>query len=81
MTKKFTLKEFNGKRFHGSYSRTPLEIRGTFHLQGPQPIGEGGVPEYIAEIFEKLPELENIALSYKTGGVIWTRMSEVDNED
>jgi hypothetical protein len=63
--------------FHGAHSRTPLKIQGNFHAQGMQPVQDaGGVPGWAADLFDSRPDLMQIALSMKSGGVVWTRPSK-----
>lgn len=67
-----------GKKIHGAYSMRPLEIKGNFHCSGPQPIGcDGGVPEWVANVFDSFPHLNQIALSGENSGVVWTRMENL----
>lgn len=62
--------------FHGAHTWGPLEIRGHIHSQGMQPVHDaGGVPGWVADLFDARPDLQQIALSTKTGGVVWTRPS------
>lgn len=37
----FTMKKYDGKTIYGAHALGELEIRGRFHMQGPQPIGNG----------------------------------------
>lgn len=75
MSVRFAMKGNKAARtFHGAHSSTPLEIKGHWHIQGPQPVADaGGVPVWAADLFDSLPDLVQIALSTKTGGVVWTR--------
>lgn len=76
MSTTFALKGHAGTIYHGAHSRTPLEIRGHFHIQGPQPVGDGGVPKWVSDAFDAMPHMTRIALSSKTGGVVWSRIEE-----
>lgn len=69
---------FPTKVVHGSYSRTKMEIRGHWHLSGPQSVAtEGGCPEWVNNLFENRPELKRVALDFgENGGVVYTRMDE-----
>lgn len=70
----FAMKGNKARTFHGAHSSKPLEICGTWHMQGPQPVADaGGVPGWAADLFDSLPDLTQIALSTKMGGVVWTR--------
>lgn len=65
------------ERIHGSYSGTPLEITGSFFCQGPQPIGtKAGVPQWVADHFMNNPEVNTIALSGNSWGVVYSRMEQ-----
>jgi len=51
----FALKGTKERRIYSSYSRKALEIKGGFHISGPQPINdEGGAPVWVAEKFDEL---------------------------
>lgn len=66
----FQGKGSNERVFHGAHSREPLEIRGHFHAQGMQPVQDaGGVPGWAADLFDSRPDLQQIALSTKSGRV------------
>ena len=70
----FAMKGGPGRTFHGAYSRTAMEIKGHWHMQGPQPVSDdGGVPQWAADLFDAMPDLMQIALATKRGGVVWTR--------
>ena len=62
------------ERFYGQHSRTPLEIKGHWSMSGPQAVGEGGVPECVAEVFRAFPHMKSIALGTDTHGVVWQRL-------
>jgi hypothetical protein len=66
--------------FHGAHSRSPLEIRGQFSMTGPQPVGDGGVPKWVADLFESMPDLKQVALSTDKRGVVWSRLSDESKE-
>lgn len=73
----FALKGSNTKTIHGAHARGPLEIRGHFTAQGPQPIGEeGGCPQWVADLLEKHPDIQKVALSGDNGGVVWSRIAD-----
>lgn len=81
MSALFSLKGNKSRTFHGALSCRPLEISGHFHIRGPQPVSnDGGVPAWAAELFDSKPDLMQIALSTKTGGVVWTRMKTETEE-
>ena len=73
----FALKGTKERRIYSSYSRKALEIKGGFHISGPQPINdEGGAPVWVAEKFDEHPDIDQIALSGEKGSVVWSRMKE-----
>jgi hypothetical protein len=75
----FSMKGSNARTFHGAHSSKPLEIKGSWHAQGPQPVADaGGVPGWAADLFDSRPDLQQIALSTKKGGVVWSRTPESD---
>lgn len=75
---KFAMKGSKSVIFYGSHSSRPLEIRGHFYCSGPQPVSDaGGVPTWVAELFNATPELKTIALSTTSGGSVWSRPDEV----
>jgi hypothetical protein len=75
----FLMKGASGVRYHGAYSRTTLEIRGTWRMSGPQPVGDdGGVPDLVHQVFEQFPKVQRIALSYEGGGVVFSRMEPAE---
>lgn len=78
----FALKGGKARTFHGSHSRTPLSISGTWQFSGPQPVDDdGGVPQWVADLFDRMPDLKRIALGTETGGVVWSRRSEDATKD
>ena len=75
MPLKFVMKGYKGKTVYGAYARGELEIKGHFHAQGVQPVGDDGAPEWVAEIFKNMPHIKNIAVSGEEGSALWTRRS------
>ena len=74
----FVTKGYEGKIIHGSHAMGSLEIKGTFHISGPQPVNnEGGAPEWVADLLEKYPEINQVALSGEKWSVVWGRMEEI----
>jgi len=71
----FATKRYDGRLIHGAHSINSLEIRGVFNIQGPQPICEGGAPEWVADLMDRYPEIQDIAISSEKGGVVWSRIS------
>jgi hypothetical protein len=60
---------------HGS----KIEIKGCFFAQGPQVVGEHGVPQWVMDAFNNTPKLERLAICDKEGrGVVWLRPSEAE---
>ncbi len=76
----FAMKGSNAKTIHGAHAHGPLEIRGHFTSQGPQPIGaEGGCPQWVADLLEKHPDIQQVALSGEHCGVVWSRIADNGN--
>lgn len=69
----FALRGNTEKSIHGSYSGIPIECRGSFHMQGPQPVS--ALPEWLVELFEN-SDIQQISLSTKESGVVYTRIQE-----
>uniref|UniRef100_A0A6M3XVJ6 Uncharacterized protein n=1 Tax=viral metagenome TaxID=1070528 RepID=A0A6M3XVJ6_9ZZZZ len=64
------------RTIYSSCSCTPLEIKGTWVLQGPQPINdEGGAPTWIAKAFKKNSTIKQIAVCREKGGIVYSRIS------
>lgn len=77
----FSMRGAKGPQYHGSYVRTPMEIRGAVSMSGPQPVSnEGGVPELVHQLFQAYPGVKRIALGTDTGGVVYHRMDNQDQE-
>jgi hypothetical protein len=75
----FLLKGHKAKEvFHGSHAVTgTLEIRGNWSMSGPQPVGDGGVPECVAQVFRSMPAVTRIALQGENGaGSVWQRVED-----
>ena len=71
------MKGYKGKIVGSAYSNTKLEIKGRFHFQGPQTVGdEGGAPEWIYELFKLNPDIEAIAINRENSGVVYTPIKE-----
>lgn len=67
-------KKGQARRFHGAYANGELEIKGSFVFSGPQPVNnEGGIPEYIVQLFDHFPDIDQIALSGKKGSRVYSR--------
>jgi hypothetical protein len=75
----FGMRGFKGRTIPSAHSATPLEIKGAWTMQGPQVVGgEGGVPEWVFDLFQANPHLEQIALGYERGGVLYHRPSGLE---
>lgn len=67
---------FSQRVFHGAHSHTKLEIRGQWHVQGPQPVSDGGgVPKLVADIFDAYPQVQKVAVATDTGGSVFSRIN------
>ena len=63
------------KTLHSSHFTGDLEMRGCFHLHGPQPVGiKGGAPQWVADAMIINDNIEQIVIITKTGGAIYNRM-------
>lgn len=81
-----TLPVFRQRVFHGAHSWGHVEIRGNWATSGPQPVGgDGGVPEEVAAIFDKHPNIRRIAFVFGDArtetGSVWSRMDHEVKED
>lgn len=73
----FALKGYKQRTIHGAHATGRLTFRGCFHLQAPQPVdNDGGAPEWVADMLDKNPDIEQIAISWKDKGIVWSRMKE-----
>lgn len=62
------------KTMHSAHSCEQLSFSGVFTMQGPQVVGgEGGVPEWVYDIFVQHPEIEVIAFNFEKNGVVYQR--------
>ena len=68
----FALKGYKGKCLHGSISCAPIVCSGMFHASGPQPVT--AVPVRVVQMFDENPDLHQISVSTKEGGVVYQRM-------
>jgi len=76
----FAMRGNTDRCLHGAHSHTPLEIKGHFHYQGPQPVGcEGGAPQWVADLMDQYPDVECVAINRKNGGVVWGRIETKGN--
>lgn len=71
-----------------AHSAKQLEFTGVFTIQGPQIVGgDGGVPEWVHDLFKDHPEIETIAFNFDHNGVVYQRpfdlieKEEVGNEN
>jgi hypothetical protein len=53
--------------YHSTILDSKLEMSGVFRFSGPQPVGEGGIPEYIANVFWAEPSVKVGAVQYELG--------------
>jgi len=74
------MKGSNGRKVFGAHAIGELQIKGTFHAQGPQPIdNDSGAPEWVADYFDSHADIDQIALSGKGHSVIYGRID--DNQE
>jgi hypothetical protein len=71
----FALRGNTEKKIHGSYSSSPIECRGAFHMSGPQPASS--LPKWLVQLFEDF-DIQQLSLSTKDGGIVYTRMENSD---
>lgn len=77
MPLKFAMKGSKEKRVYAAHATGELEIKGLFHCKGPQPIDDnGGAPQWIADLFDRYPDIDKIALSGEKHSVVYGRMKE-----
>lgn len=65
-------------RVHSSHSSTPIEIKGHWHVRGPQDTGDsnhGNAPAWLDKVFED-KEVVAVAIERKNGGVVYARMEK-----
>ena len=69
---KFALKGNKERKVAAAHSRTKMAIKGHFTIQGPQIVGgDGGAPEWVYDLFENNPHVEEVALNFSEGGVLY----------
>ena len=69
------MKGNTAKTVHGAHAHGPLEIKGRFTMQGPQPIdNENGCPQWVADLLDQYPDVQQVALSGDKWGVVFSRM-------
>jgi hypothetical protein len=72
----FALKGNTKKQIHGAHARGPLEIKGCFHAQGPQPVdNDGGAPQWVADLMDQYPDVNQVAISSDGHSTVWSRIS------
>jgi hypothetical protein len=72
----FTPKESTVERIHASYSRKALDIRGTWYMSGPQPVGvDGGAPQWVWDLFEQDETIQTVTVGRADYGVVYARMT------
>lgn len=60
---------------HASHSCSKIEVRGHFHITGPQFVGgEGGLPIWVAAVLED-PTITGIAIMRENSGVVIQRIN------
>ena len=69
----FVMKGYKGKTVGCAMSHTPLEVKGSWHLQGRMPVGGDGAPEWVYSILLNNPDIESVSIQTKTGGRVYSR--------
>lgn len=72
----FAMRGNKSAKVHGSYSSSGLEIKGRFHMAGPQPVGEDGAPVWVYEMFKQHPEITQIAINKGASGVVFAPIKD-----
>jgi hypothetical protein len=67
----FVTKGYQGETLGCSLSYIKLEIRGNWHLQGRQ--AKEDIPKEIIDLFDKDSGIEQIAISKKNNGLVYSR--------
>jgi hypothetical protein len=71
----FVLKGNKGRKVFGAHARGELTIKGSFHMQGLQPIDDdSGAPVWVADFFDNNQDIDQIALSGKDHSVVYARI-------
>lgn len=71
----FALKGNKGRRVFGAHARGKLSIKGSFHIQGPQPVDDdNGAPVWVADFFDNNQDVDQIALSGENHSVVYARI-------
>ncbi len=71
----FALKGNTERKVFSAHAIGKLDFKGTFHMQGAQPINDNGsAPQWIANYFDNNPEIDHIALSGKKRSVVYGRI-------
>ena len=75
MSKTFLINGSDAKTVHGAYAHGPLEIKGCFTMQGPQPVEkDGGCPQFVSDLLDQHPDIKQIALSGDACSAVFSRM-------
>lgn len=70
----FAMRGNKSRQFHASYSCSPLEIAGTYHMRGPQPVD--AIPPEVVAIFDNYPSVKQVAFGEEKNGVVWQRLDQ-----
>lgn len=60
------------RTIQSAHSVEQLTITGVFTIQGPQVVGgEGGIPEWVYDMFKDNPKILTVAINYEHNGVVY----------
>ena len=60
-------------RVHSAFSSIPIEVKGCFHLQGPQTFGGNGAPEWVRDVMTNDPTVDQIIVNKEKSGAVYSR--------
>uniref|UniRef100_A0A6H1ZP49 Uncharacterized protein n=1 Tax=viral metagenome TaxID=1070528 RepID=A0A6H1ZP49_9ZZZZ len=69
----FVMKGYNGKTVRCAMSHTPLKITGNFYCQGRQPVDDDGAPQWVYDLLENNPDIEQVGIVTKKSGRVYSR--------
>lgn len=69
----FAMKGFNGRTIGCAMSHSELTFQGSIHVQGRQPVGDDGAPQWVADLFDENPEVMQVAIGKEKSGIVYYR--------
>jgi len=65
------------KRIHSAHLSGPLAMSGCMSISGPQDIGgRGEAPHWAADILERFPDIDQVAISGERYSEIYSRIKD-----